>query len=519
MENKSVQNMTSTDPSVFQAPATLGLAAFITVFVSFLTYLLHKPSIDKKAPGFVSDTIPFFGAFNFYARPWEWWQTASRKSKTGHFSFWVGKHHVIGVTGEAARKMFMDNHDMDFSSPQVLRPLGPFFMPPVPGIFKPGFHNGRSYFLRRLIELQKTERLVNYLSRMTGDARDTFAALSQRPNGFVNPHEPCWRTVFSQTCRLIFADEIADDSKLLDVYQDVVEIFMVTFSLFNVPWPWLPSPSARRRRNARHNLENLLTPFIEKRMSRGAPRKDDGLQILIDHGDGKDYIIDFYLGGLFIVAANARMLTGQMLNIMATRPDLQQKIYDEINAAAEAHSTNRNKGATLVERLDSFPLQAWESAFPFLQVCYTEAIRMWVAFHMARQNVGKTPVVIPGTDEVISPGSFVCLNTMEVHFNPDLYSEPAKYDPERWLEGHDRSRDQTYGFVGWGVGAHPCPGMRWAKLQQNINLVYALAMYEWTSCDKEGQVDRDAEHQKDLESVEPSAMPQVWAKYRPRNKA
>ena len=34
--------------------------------------------------------------------------------------------------------------------------------------------------------------------------------------------------------------------------------------------------------------------------------------------------------------------------------------------------------------------------------------------------------------------------------------------------------------LGWGEGRHPCIGMRWAKLQQNINIIYFLAKYKWT---------------------------------------
>lgn len=40
--------------------------------------------------------------------------------------------------------------------------------------------------------------------------------------------------------------------------------------------------------------------------------------------------------------------------------------------------------------------------------------------------------------------------------------------------------------MGWGGGRHPCIGMRWAKIQQNIILAYALALYKWNGCDEHG---------------------------------
>lgn len=41
--------------------------------------------------------------------------------------------------------------------------------------------------------------------------------------------------------------------------------------------------------------------------------------------------------------------------------------------------------------------------------------------------------------------------------------------------------------MGWGAGSHPCNGIRWAKIQQNIILAYAFAMYKWSGCFENGQ--------------------------------
>lgn len=45
--------------------------------------------------------------------------------------------------------------------------------------------------------------------------------------------------------------------------------------------------------------------------------------------------------------------------------------------------------------------------------------------------------------------------------------------------------------MGWGAGRHPCNGIRWAKIQQNIILAYAFAMYEWSGCKADGSPEHD----------------------------
>lgn len=56
------------------------------------------------------------------------WKSALLGSKTGNFSFWLGKNHVVGVSGEAARKMYLDHRDMDHIKGVVLIGHGPDYI-------------------------------------------------------------------------------------------------------------------------------------------------------------------------------------------------------------------------------------------------------------------------------------------------------------------------------------------------------------------------------------------------------
>lgn len=44
----------------------------------------------------------------------------------------------------------------------------------------------------------------------------------------------------------------------------------------------------------------------------------------------------------------------------------------------------------------------------------------------------------------------------------------------------------THAFIGWGTGRHPCLGIRFAKLEQNIITAYFLSMFDFELCDMEG---------------------------------
>lgn len=64
--------------------------------------------------------------------------------------------------------------------------------------------------------------------------------------------------------------------------------------------------------------------------------------------------------------------------------------------------------------------------------------------------------------------------------------------------------------------------MRWAKLQQNIMVAHALALYKLTGCDANGQPDPYAAQRQgldaDLDSDKPFKLPPAYCKFEPREK-
>jgi cytochrome P450 len=413
-----------------------------------------------------------------------------KESKNGNFSFWLGKNHVVGVSGEASRKMYLDDKRLHLIKGITLIGHGPDFIDGTSTAIHPIWNgvgsSGRTYAQRRLLDLQRNDELAKRLPAVTADARAAFEDLANNQSNVINPSKTCYRVVVKQGTRVVGSDAIADNSDDLAALLKYMPILQFTSSLHLLAFPWLSyfSASYWKRKYGRWGVTRIVKPLVESRMAPGATRVDDALQTLIDAGDSKDYITNFLISMLFIAGANSGVISGSMLNIVAHHGDWQEKIYQEIKNSVAKYS--KNQDAPLVHQLDSLPLEGWEKMSVSIDLCYTEAIRMWVAFPMGRFNDTKDAIPIPGTDEVIPAGSFACYNTGDVHYSEKLYPNPMKWDPERWQEDRQESKQEAYGYIGWGLGRHPCIGMRWAKIQQNMLLAYALALYEWSGCDANG---------------------------------
>ena len=362
-------------------------------------------------------------------------------SKTGQFSFWLGHYHVVGISGETARKTFLEHRDLERIAAAVLHGVGPEVVPPIHPIFK-STATKHSYFQRKVLDFTTTDHLAKNLPRVAKDARDTFHELSKSTTGFVNPVKACYRLVLKQSCRVLCTDEISDTPEYMNAYLSWMNMLQTLSSGHAACRPWLPSWTLMKRRYGRRGLQNLVAPIVSRRMEKDASRKDDTLQYLIDNGESQDYIVTYFISILFISVANAGKLAGVLLTMMANHPDWQEKIYGEVKAAAAAHAIDQD--APLLDQLSSLSLEDWESSFVFLELCFREAIRMHVAFPMTRYNESSKAIPIPGTNEVIPPGSMVAYHTGEAHFNERLYPIPGKIDPSRFGEGRNEHTKETY---------------------------------------------------------------------------
>lgn len=165
-----------------------------------------------------------------------------------------------------------------------------------------------------------------------------------------------------------------------------------------------------------------------------------------------------------------------MIIYLANDPYWRGKVWEEVKALAERYDSDTSK--PIAERLASAPLEAWENELPTIDLCLRDSIRLNLVGSMFRQNHSNSPVKLSDNSE-IPAGAFAAYPLGDVHLNPDVYANPEKWDPSRYLP--DRAEDQKskFGYLGWGAGRHTCLGMRFAKLEQNIILAFFFAYFDF----------------------------------------
>ncbi|KAK7037589.1 hypothetical protein VNI00_011081 [Paramarasmius palmivorus] len=134
--------------------------------------------------------------------------------------------------------------------------------------------------------------------------------------------------------------------------------------------------------------------------------------------------------------------------------------------------------AKLVQELDTawpdkgnaLPLERLEK-LPYLTAVIKESLRLSYGV------VTPMPRVVPESGAIIAghavpAGTIVSIANSFVHMNPDIFPDPARFYPERWLEDKDHTLDRF--LVSFGKGPRSCLGINlaWCELYLILGNVF-----------------------------------------------
>lgn len=85
----------------------------LTITALFTVQLAWRPSFAAGAPPVASiANLPILGAWRYYQDRFDFFRENQSASRTGNFSFYVGKKQVVAVAGHDGRKTFFDTKEL-----------------------------------------------------------------------------------------------------------------------------------------------------------------------------------------------------------------------------------------------------------------------------------------------------------------------------------------------------------------------------------------------------------------------
>ncbi len=185
----------------------------------------------------------------------------------------------------------------------------------------------------------------------------------------------------------------------------------------------------RRRKEERSQRRDLLDMLVEREADR-------------DAGDSDGHLRNDLIS---MITAGHETTTGQLgwtLQLLAHHPDAQDRLTDEIDTGA---------------------------GDDYLTATIHETLRVRPVFLFTIPRAVVSPLEIGG--HLYRPPAHLAACTYLMHRNPDLYREPGRFLPDRFLEGQPRPPT----WLPWGGGRKHCLGRHFAMLELKVLLREILA--------------------------------------------
>ncbi|KAG6916292.1 hypothetical protein DXG01_007533 [Tephrocybe rancida] len=259
---------------------------------------------------------------------------------------------------------------------------------------------------------------------------------------------------------------LADDLEATTLFQQDFSTLETTSSPVTLLLPWLPTRARKNEQMVNEKLRATLRTYVEKRKAATTPHPD-AIDLLLSKDLTGERILDYQL--FYIAISILDPCPSGIPPRMET--EWKQKIAVEVNSIINKYASDSTE---LIHKvLASVPSLAWEEEMPMLDLVIRdsdlEADRGRLDAPSDLEILGKR----------ISKGSFVIYRVGDAHMNPDIYTNPTKFDPDRFAPGREEDKKEPYAFLGWGAGRHACPGMKFAKLQLKIVVSLFLSAYQY----------------------------------------
>ncbi|XP_053996824.1 cytochrome P450 9e2-like [Hylaeus anthracinus] len=209
--------------------------------------------------------------------------------------------------------------------------------------------------------------------------------------------------------------------------------------------------------------------------------RPDMIQLMMETrgklGPGKELTIDDMTAQAFVFFFGGFESTSTLMCFAAyevgVNPEIQKKLQKEIDEVLE-----NCKGEPTYDAINDMK---------YLDAIIYEALRMYpviVAADRVCTKAFELPPALPGLKPyVIQEGEYIWIPIYGVHYDPEHFEEPNKFNPERFLD--DPKKIVNSGtFLGFGIGPRMCIGNRFALLETKVLLFNIFARCNLKPCSK-----------------------------------
>jgi cytochrome P450 family 6 len=208
----------------------------------------------------------------------------------------------------------------------------------------------------------------------------------------------------------------------------------------------------------RKDFLQLLIDLKNNKLAEDEGYKHDGNTLSIEEIAAQSFV--FFIAGF---ETSSTTMTFALYEL-SKHPELQDKVREEVNTVLAKH-----EGKITYDAIQEMK---------YMDQVINETLRKYPAVPLLTRKCVRD-YKIPGEDLIIEKGTTILISILGIHYDKEYYSDPEKFDPERFTEENKNSRHH-YAHLPFGEGPRMCIGMRFGLMQSKMGLSSLLKNYKFT---------------------------------------
>ncbi len=393
--------------------------------------------------------LPLFGStFDFLRRSVE--LVERQRSELGPiFQSSIFFRRIVTMGDPDAAELMLLDKAQNFSSSKGWIRLAPLF---DRGILLRDFHSHRIH--RRPLQAAFKSAVMNeYANQLNTLISDELDQWGKQPE--FSFQLAIKSLLLDNAASLFLGADLGEDSDKLNAA--FVELLNGVLAIVQVDFPgfiW------HRSMNGKRYLSKWLTERFEERLSSDS---NDFFTSLCkasqdpDHAMTKEEVVEHTLLLLFAAHDTTTSTLSNLFSLLCEYPEWQEKLREEcLSIESDMLGFGDISRLTLCD---------W---------VFKETLRLHPAvFNIPRRAIN----AFEYKGYEVPANAAVMLQIHLIHHNPEYWTDPYKFDPERWSDERKEYKKHPYQWVPFGAGAHKCLGFRFADMQSKIFMFNFLRKY------------------------------------------
>lgn len=155
------------------------------------------------------------------------------------------------------------------------------------------------------------------------------------------------------------------------------------------------------------------------------------------------------------------------LYLLGGHPDIQKRAMEEIDGVTGPEEEYRVTMKDLNE-------------MKYLECCIKEALRLYPSVPVIARKISED---INVANYTVPAGTTALILTYLLHRNPDLFPQPEKFNPDRFLPENVLGR-HPYAYIPFSAGPRNCIGQKFALLEEKVVISSLLRKYRVEAVDR-----------------------------------